>query len=75
MLDKIIAASCAVYVALSAWSVTTRGDLLPPVAMLVMVLTMSVLLLGHMWKHLGWRLIVAFFAVASAVEWIFEETN
>lgn len=53
MLDKIIAASCAVYVALSAWSVTTRGDLLPPVAMLVMVLTMSVLLLGHMWKHLG----------------------
>lgn len=75
MLDKIIAASCAVYVALSAWSVTTGGQSLPPVAMLVMVLAMSVLLLGHMWKHLGWKLIVAFFAVASAVEWIFEEMN
>ena len=36
---------------------------------------MLVLLLGHMWKHLGGPLMAAFFATGAAVEWAFEQAN
>ncbi|OBK82446.1 hypothetical protein A5649_08915 [Mycolicibacter heraklionensis] len=40
-----------------------------------MVVALAVLLIGHMWMHLGWSLMAGFVAVAAVVEWAFEEGN
>ena len=76
MLNKVIAAGCVIFIALSAWSVALpSGDKLPLPFMALMVVALVVLLLGHMWKHLGWRLMAAFAIAGAVVEWIFEQTN
>lgn len=76
MVDKVVAASCVVFAVLSAWAVTVPGgEALPTPALLVMVLALSAMLVGHMWKHLGWKLLAAFAGVAAVVEWAFEALN
>jgi hypothetical protein len=76
MLNKVVVAACALFVALNAWAAVGPGGLgLPLAAQALTALTMLVLLLGHMWKHLGTGLMIAFFATGAVVEWLFEQTN
>jgi uncharacterized protein YhhL (DUF1145 family) len=76
MLDKLIGGSCVVFVAISAWAAAGPGGLgLPVAAGAVLLAALMVLLLGHMWKHLGVMLLAAFFVTGAAVEWVFEQAN
>ncbi|OBH49272.1 hypothetical protein [Mycobacterium sp. E2479] len=76
MLDKVITTACLIFVAVIAWAATGPGGMgLPIAAQIVMTLSLCVLLLGHMWKHLGGPLMTAFFATGAALEWAFEQSN
>lgn len=77
-LDITIGVAVLLFVVASVWAVIESdgdGAGVSAVPQTLMVASMAVLLLGHMTKHLGLKLMVAFFIVASVVEWVFEETN
>ncbi|KAA1250752.1 hypothetical protein F0Q45_07945 [Mycobacterium simiae] len=75
-LDKTIAIAGIAYLAISVWAVIMpEGQMLPPAGMLATVAAMAALLLAHMFKHLDWKLMAAFVAVASVIEWAFEQIN
>lgn len=76
MLDKTIGAACVLFIALNAWAAAGPGGLgLPVAAQAVTAAALLVLMLGHMWKHLGSALMLAFFATGAVIEWAFEQTN
>jgi hypothetical protein len=75
-LDKVVAWSCVCFAALEAWAAVGRGGMgLPLVAQAAMAVSLLILLLGHMWKHLGVRLMLAFFVTSAVLEWAFEQSN
>jgi hypothetical protein len=76
MLDKAIAMACAVFVGLNVWATAGPGGLgLPLLAQAIVALASMVLLLGHMSKHLGSTLMIAFFTTGAVIEWVFEQAN
>jgi Na+/alanine symporter len=76
MLDKAIVCSCAAFAILGAWAAAGPGGMrLPTAALAVLLVALLVLFLGHMWKHIGGVLMLAFFATGSALEWAYEQTD
>lgn len=75
-IDKAILTGGVVFLITSAWAATVpAGQSAPAAVMLLTAAAMAVLLLGHMWKHLGAKLMAAFVVVAGVTEWAFEQTN
>lgn len=74
--DLALVIACAVWVVMTLWSgIATGGAGLPVVAQTITSLALIVAVFGHMLKHLGVRLASAYFVIATAVEWGFEQTD
>lgn len=74
--DVAIGVAAFTFTALMSWAaVTPHGDALPLVPEILLVVALVVLLLGHMVKHLGLRLMAVFILTAAGVEWAFEQSN
>ncbi|MGH3724298.1 MAG: hypothetical protein ACRDUS_09245 [Mycobacterium sp.] len=75
-IDVALGVACVAWVVMTLWSgIQTGGAGLPVVAQTITSLALVVAVFGHMLKHLGVKLATAYFLVACAVEWAFEQAN
>ncbi|WP_078325403.1 hypothetical protein [Mycobacteroides salmoniphilum] len=75
-IDVALGVACVVWVFMTLWSgISTGGAGLPVAAQTITSLALVIAVFGHMLKHLGAKLAVAYFVVASVVEWTFEQAN
>ncbi len=75
-IDIALGVACVVWVVMTLWSgISTGGAGLPVVAQTITSLALVVAVFGHMLKHLGVKLALAYFVIASVVEWAFEQAN
>lgn len=75
-LDRVVLGAGLIFAVLSGWAALGPGSMALPVAVQVVnVLAMITFLLGHMLKHLGVKLMIAFFLTAAVIEWAFEQSN
>ncbi len=75
-LDRFILGCCGLFVVLTVWAcLVPRGEQLPVIPQMLLALTLVVMVAGHMAKHLGMRVMVAYLVLAAAVEWAFEQAN
>ncbi|WP_287001311.1 MULTISPECIES: hypothetical protein [Gordonia] len=76
LLDRIIGAAIMVFVIGSIWAAIAPVHSGPQViSQILLIASMAVLLVGHMIKHLGPVLLIAFIGTAAVMEWAFEQTN
>ncbi|MFE3193059.1 hypothetical protein ACFXHA_28880 [Nocardia sp. NPDC059240] len=74
--DVALGVACLVWVGMTLWSgIQTGGKGLPVIPQTITSLALVVAVIGHMLKHLGVRLAAAYFVVATAIEWSFEQAN
>lgn len=75
-MDTALGVACVLWVIMTLWSgISTGGAGLPVAAQTITSLALVVAVFGHMLKHLGVKLTLAYFVIASVVEWAFEQAN
>ncbi|GAB2518880.1 hypothetical protein [Nocardia heshunensis] len=75
-LDVALGIACVVWVGMTLWSgIQTGGKGLPVIPQTITSLALVVAVIGHMLKHLGVKLAAAYFVIATAIEWCFEQAN
>ncbi|OAT68661.1 hypothetical protein AWB85_24130 [Mycobacteroides immunogenum] len=75
-MDTALGIACVLWVIMTLWSgISTGGAGLPVAAQTITSLALVVAVFGHMLKHLGVKLALAYFVIASVVEWAFEQAN
>ncbi|MVU77545.1 hypothetical protein GPX89_09870 [Nocardia sp. ET3-3] len=74
--DVALGIACVVWVGMTLWSgIQTGGKGLPVIPQTITSLALVVAVIGHMLKHLGGKLAAAYFVIATAIEWSFEQAN